>query len=91
MVPTPQRTETARFHDIIYPYLLRCYDQAKADVARLGMTAAVEHAITQCMVLVKAGRAEAGADLLIDICGQLRQKSGSLAELRRTYEAPERH
>lgn len=91
MVPTPQRGEASRFHDLTYPYLLRCYDQAKADVARLGLTAVMEHAIAQCMVLVQAGQSEAAADLLFDVCGQLREKSGTWTDMRKTYEAPVRH
>ncbi|MGQ3054006.1 MAG: hypothetical protein ACT6S0_19685 [Roseateles sp.] len=65
--------------------------QAKADVAKLGMTTVVEHAIRECMVLVKQGERKAAQDLLLAACRELSEKSGAFAEMRKMYKAPTRH
>ena len=91
MVPTPQRGDPFRFFDVTYPYLVRSDEQARADVAKLGMTTDVEHAIAQCRALVEAGQSGVAADLLFEVCGQLREKSGTFAKMKKMYKAPARH
>ncbi|KQW51478.1 MULTISPECIES: hypothetical protein [unclassified Roseateles] len=91
MLPMPDGEDKLHFHSEGYPGLLWFYEKAKADIAKLGMTEAVEHAIRECMVLVKQGEREAARDLLFAACGELREKSGTFAEMRKMYEAPTRH
>lgn len=91
MLPKPGSEDKHHFHDESYPYLNHLYSAAKADVAKLGMTEVVEHAIRECMVLVKQGKREEAQDLLLAACGELREKSGTFAEMRKMYKAPARH
>lgn len=91
MLPKPGGEDKLHFHDESYPYLNHLYADAKADVAKLGMTQVVEHAIQECMVLVKHGRREEAQDLLLAACGELRERSGTFAAMRKMYQAPTRH
>lgn len=91
MLPQPDGEDRLHFFEEGYPGLLWCYEQAKGDLAQLGMQDTVAHAITECMVLVKAGNPDAACDLLLAACGQLREKSGTFDAMRKMYEAPTRH
>lgn len=91
LLPSADGEDRQHFHDEGYPYLQELYRRAKGDVARLGMTERVEHAIRECMVLVKQGAREAAQDLLLTACRELSEKSGTLAEMRKMYEAPTQH
>ena len=75
------------FHSEGYPGILWRYEQAKADVAKLGMTELVESSIRDCMTMVKEGRLKEAEDMLFETCGALREKSGTWDEMRRMYTA----
>lgn len=91
MLPKHDGEDKLHFHTEGYPGLLWFYEKAKADIAKLGMTEVVEHAIQECMVLLKQGNREAAQDLLFAACGELREKSGTFDDMRKMYEAPNRH
>ena len=86
-LPSESGEDKHHFFTEMYPGLQWYYEQAKADVAKLGMREMVEAAIRDCMVLVKQGRRKAAQDLLFEACGALRAKSGTFDEMRRMYTA----
>ena len=91
VLPRSDGEDKLHFYKEGYPGLLWRYEQAKADVAKLGMTEVVEHAIRECMVLAKQGERKAAQDLLLSACRELSEKSGTFAEMRKLYKAPTRH
>jgi hypothetical protein len=86
-VPREVGEDRLHFHAELYPYLLSVYEQAKTDVAKLGMTELVETTIRDCMTMVKAGQLKQAEDMLFETCGALREKSGTWDEMRRMYTA----
>lgn len=69
--------------------LLWHYEQAKADVAKLGMTDIVETAIRDCLELVKQSRGAEAQDLLRETAGMLMEKSGRIDKYRRALTPSE--
>lgn len=91
MLPERGGEDKLHFYTEGYPGLLWFYEKAKPDIAKLGMTEVIEHAIDECMVLLKQGDREAAQDLLFAACGELREKSGTFDDMRKMYESPTRH
>jgi hypothetical protein len=86
-LPLPNGEDKLHFYDERYPGILWRYDQAKADLEKLGMLDLVQNAIQRCLPLVKEGRLKEAEHLLDSACGALRQKSGTWDEMRRMYTA----
>jgi hypothetical protein len=86
----PQESGEDRHHFFAeaYPCLVELYEEAKADVAKLGMTELVEATIRDCMTMVKEGRRRKEAqDMLFATSSALSERSGTWDEMRRTYTA----
>ena len=75
------------FRSEMYPYLKRRYEDARADVEKLGLTVVVEAAIRDCLVLAQQGRRAEAQRLLLDASIALSEKSGTMDEMRRIYTA----
>ena len=86
-IPSSTVEDKHHFYDERYPGILWRYEQAKADVAKLGMTELVESAIRDCMTMVKDGRRKEAEDMLYAACRALSEKSGTWDEMRRMYTA----
>jgi hypothetical protein len=85
----PQESGEDRHHFFAeaYPCLVELYEEAKADVAKLGMTELVEATIRDCMTMVKEGRRKEAQDMLYATSSALSEKSGTWDEMRRMYTA----
>ncbi len=86
-LPKEDGEDRHHFHAEFYPYLLSVYEDAKSDVAKLGMTELVEITIRDCMTMVKEGRRKEAQDMLYATSGALSEKSGTWDEMRRMYTA----
>jgi hypothetical protein len=86
-LPLPTGEDRHHFYDERYPGIHWRYEQAKADVAKLGMTELVENTIRDCLTLVKDGRQDEAERMLDATCGALRQKSGTFDDMRGMYTA----
>ena len=87
VLPREAGEDRHNFHTEFYPYLLAIYEQAKSDVAELGMTELVESTIRDCLTMVKEGRRQEAQDMLLATSSALSEKSGTWDEMRRTYTA----
>jgi hypothetical protein len=86
-LPLSNGEDRHHFFDEGYPGIEWRYQQAKHDVATLGMTDLVESAIRDCLTLVKSGNREAAQDLLYAASRTVSEKSGTWDEMRRMYTA----
>jgi hypothetical protein len=86
-LPQEDGQDRHNFYAEAYPYLLALYEEARADVSSLGLTAMVERTIEDCLTLAKEGRRDEAENMLITTSGALRQKSGTWDEMRRMYTA----
>jgi hypothetical protein len=86
-LPLPNGEDKLHFYDERYPGILWRYKEAKADVAKLGMTESVEAAIRDCLVMIKDGRRKEAQDMLYATCRAVSEKSGTWDEMRRMYTA----
>ena len=75
------------FGSEFHPYLLFTYEEAREDVAKLGMTELVESTISNCKTMVDEGRRKEAQDMLYATCRALSEKSGTWDEMRRMYIA----
>lgn len=86
-LPSATGEDKHYFYTERYPGILWRYEQAKADVAKLGMTDLVETTIRDCMTMVKDGRRKQAQDMLFATSSALSEKSGTWDEMRRMYTA----
>jgi hypothetical protein len=86
-LPLPNGEDKLHFFDERYPGILWRYEQARSDVAKLGMTELVESSIRDCIVLLNQGKRDEAQDMLYATCRALSQKSGTWDEMRRMYTA----
>jgi hypothetical protein len=86
-LPQKNGEDRHHFYAEAYPHLRAVYEEARDDVAKLGMTEEVEHAIRECLTLTEQGKRDEAEHLLDATCGALRQKSGTWDEMRRMYVA----
>lgn len=86
-LPSDSGEDKLHFYAERYPGILWRYEEAKADVAKLGMTELVETTIRGCMTMVKEGRRKEAQDLLYATSSALSEKSGTWDEMRRMYTA----
>lgn len=86
-LPSATGEDRHHFYEERYPGILWRYEQAKSDVAKLGMTELVETTINNCMTMVKEGRLKEAEDMLFATSRALSEKSGTWDEMRRMYTA----
>jgi hypothetical protein len=86
-LPSQTGEDRHHFFDERYPGILWRYEEAKADVAKLGMTELVERTIRDCMTKAQAGELKEAEEMLYATCGALREKSGTWDDMRRMYTA----
>ena len=86
-IPISADEDKHHFYLERYPGLIWRYAQAKADVAKLGLTELVESTIRDCMTMAREGRRKEAQDMLFATCRALSEKSGTWDEMRRTYTA----
>ncbi len=86
-LPLANGEDRHHFYTEAYPGILLDYEQAKADVAKLGLTELVESTIRDCMTMVKEGRRKEAEDMLYATSSALSEKSGTWDEMRRMYTA----
>ena len=86
-LPQPDGEDKHHFFSEAHPCLISIYEEAKADVAKLGMTELVESTIRDCMTMVNEGRRKEAQDMLYATSSALREKSGTWDEMRRMYTA----
>jgi hypothetical protein len=87
VLPKEDGSDPLHFFKEGYPGLLWRYEQAKSDVAELGLTDLVEATIRDCLALVQQGRRKDAQDLLLATSSTLSEKSGTWDEMRRMYTA----
>jgi hypothetical protein len=86
-IPVVAGEDKHHFYDEGYPGIVWRYEQARAEVAKLGMTELVETTIRDCMTMVKEGRRKEAQDMLYATSSALSEKSGTWDEMRRMYTA----
>jgi hypothetical protein len=86
-LPSASGEDKHHFYAERYPGILWRYEQAKSDVAKLGMTELVETTIRSCMTMVKDGKLKEAEDMLFATSSALSEKSGTWDEMRRMYAA----
>ena len=86
-LPSDDGEDKLHFYAERYPGILWRYEEARADVAKLGMTELLETTIRECMTLVKVGQRKEAEDMLYATSSALREKSGTWDEMRRMYTA----
>jgi hypothetical protein len=91
LLPDAEGGDKFHFFDEGYPYLQELFRRAEGDLVTLGMREVVEQVIQDTLVRVRQGEREVAQDRLIEVCSQLRDKSGTFAGMRKMYPAPARH
>ena len=86
-LPSTSGEDTHYFYAERYPGIERSYEQARAAVAKLGMTELVEATIRDCMIMVREGRCKEAEDMLFATSSALSEKSGTWDDMRRMYTA----
>ncbi len=87
VLPKDDGSDPLHFFGEGYPGLQWRYEQARLDVAKLGLTELVENTIRDCMTLVQQGQRKQAKDLLLSTSSTLSEKSGTWSEMRRMYTA----
>jgi hypothetical protein len=86
-LPSETGEDRHHFYSERFPGIQKSYEQAKVEVAKLGMTELVETTIRDCMSMVKEGRLKEAEDMLFATSSALSEKSGTWDEMRRMYTA----